>query len=194
MVHPPAQQSSHNLNSISVSVKPALQKLPRVTEAARELKSSAWPDIDEASEGRLPQHFIDFISSSPKAPILNSPPKANPTQMSAQQLASSTAQRKSRRLADKAKLHPGLNSTQLAQNILINKLGKLSPPYNANSAPDINVLMQHIPRPFTAMKMEAEPAPNGAGKKFGAVLMHTLRCTGRYSIFAAWTEETSDAS
>jgi hypothetical protein len=52
---PPAQQSSHNLNNISVSVKPALRKLPRVTEAARELKSSAWPDVDEASEGRLPQ-------------------------------------------------------------------------------------------------------------------------------------------
>jgi hypothetical protein len=51
----PAQQSSHNLNSISVSVKPVLQKLSHVTEAARELKSSAWPDVDEASEGRLPQ-------------------------------------------------------------------------------------------------------------------------------------------
>jgi hypothetical protein len=51
----PAQQNSHNLNSISVSVKPVLRKLPRVTEAARELKPSAWPDVDEASEGHLPQ-------------------------------------------------------------------------------------------------------------------------------------------
>jgi hypothetical protein len=54
----PAQQSSHNLNSISVFVKPVLRKLPRVTEAARELKSSAWPDVDEASEGRLPQQGV----------------------------------------------------------------------------------------------------------------------------------------
>jgi hypothetical protein len=37
----PAQQNSHNLNSISVSVKPVLRKPPRMTETARELKSSA---------------------------------------------------------------------------------------------------------------------------------------------------------
>jgi hypothetical protein len=59
----PAQQSSHNLNSISVSVKPVLRKLPRVTEAARELKSSAWPNVGEASEGRLPQHILQSTSN-----------------------------------------------------------------------------------------------------------------------------------
>jgi hypothetical protein len=52
----PAQQNSHNLNSISVSVKLVLRKPPRVTKTARELKSSASPDVDEASQGRLPQH------------------------------------------------------------------------------------------------------------------------------------------
>jgi hypothetical protein len=51
----PAQQNSHNSSSISVSVKPALRKLPRVAEAAREPKPSAWPDVDKASEGHFPQ-------------------------------------------------------------------------------------------------------------------------------------------
>jgi hypothetical protein len=52
----PAQQNLHNSSSISVSVKPPLQKLPRVAEAAREPKPSAWPDVDKASEGHFPQH------------------------------------------------------------------------------------------------------------------------------------------
>jgi hypothetical protein len=43
------------MSSISVSVKPISRKSLRETEAARELKSSAWPDVGEASEGQLPQ-------------------------------------------------------------------------------------------------------------------------------------------
>jgi hypothetical protein len=52
----PAQQNSHDSSSISVSVKLARQELPRVAEAAREPKPSAWPDVDKASEGHFPQH------------------------------------------------------------------------------------------------------------------------------------------
>jgi hypothetical protein len=51
----PAQQNSHNSSSISDSVKPALQKLPRVAEAARGPKPSAWPGVDKASEYHFPQ-------------------------------------------------------------------------------------------------------------------------------------------
>jgi hypothetical protein len=43
------------MSSISVSVKPIMRKSLRVTKTARELKSSAWPDVGEASEGHLPQ-------------------------------------------------------------------------------------------------------------------------------------------
>jgi hypothetical protein len=32
-----------------------LRKPPRGTETTRELKSSSWPDVGEASEGHLPQ-------------------------------------------------------------------------------------------------------------------------------------------
>jgi hypothetical protein len=43
------------MSSISVSVKPIMRRSLRVTETARELKSSAWPDVGEASKGHLPQ-------------------------------------------------------------------------------------------------------------------------------------------
>jgi hypothetical protein len=50
----PAQQNSHNSSSISVFVKPPLQNFPRIAEAARESKPSAWPDVVKASEGHFP--------------------------------------------------------------------------------------------------------------------------------------------
>jgi hypothetical protein len=62
----PAQQNSRDMSSISVSVKPMVQKSLRVTETARELRSSAWPDVDEASEGRPP----DTSQSAPQACVL----------------------------------------------------------------------------------------------------------------------------
>jgi hypothetical protein len=54
----PAQQNSRDMSGISVSVKSIMRRLLRVTETARELKSSAWPDVGEASEGHLPQHHL----------------------------------------------------------------------------------------------------------------------------------------
>jgi hypothetical protein len=65
----PAQQSSRNMSNISVSVKPIPRKSLREIEAARELKSSAWPDVGEASEGQLPQQPPGQYSR-PSAPPL----------------------------------------------------------------------------------------------------------------------------
>jgi hypothetical protein len=52
---PLRDKNSHNLSSISVSVKPIMRRPLRTTEAVRKLKLSAWPDLDEAFEGHLPQ-------------------------------------------------------------------------------------------------------------------------------------------
>jgi hypothetical protein len=41
----PAQQNSHNSSSISVSIRSPLQSFPRIAEAVREPKSTAWPDV-----------------------------------------------------------------------------------------------------------------------------------------------------
>jgi hypothetical protein len=63
----PAQQNSHDPSSISVSVKPESRKPPFVTETARELKSSAWPDVGEASEGHLPRQVAPVVSAESAA-------------------------------------------------------------------------------------------------------------------------------
>ncbi|CAN6343454.1 unnamed protein product [Urochloa humidicola] len=71
--------------------------------------------------------FINFISHTPTTPLLNTPPRINPIQLPDNQPETVTAQRKSARLADKARLYPGKDSIQLAQRVLSNKLGELSP-------------------------------------------------------------------
>jgi hypothetical protein len=43
-------KNSHNLSSISVSVKSPLQSFPRLAEAAREPKPTVRPDVVKASE------------------------------------------------------------------------------------------------------------------------------------------------
>jgi hypothetical protein len=50
--------NSHNSSSISVSVKPALQELPRATEAAHEPKPSSWPDVDKLLKAIFPNNAI----------------------------------------------------------------------------------------------------------------------------------------
>jgi hypothetical protein len=54
----PAQQNLHNSSSISVSIRSPLQSFPRLTEAAREPKPTAQPDVVKASEGHFPQQGI----------------------------------------------------------------------------------------------------------------------------------------
>lgn len=99
--------------------------------------------------------FIEFIAGHPPAPILSTTPSANPPQRPERQETVTPTQRKSTRLADKAKLHPGQDSVQLAQRVLIKKLGELSPKNIMPTQPDFNTLVQHLPKPFTAMKMAA---------------------------------------
>src|SRR6185312_11228882 len=96
--------------------------------------------------------FIDIISCTPPAPILNSPPATNPIPQPETFAEPQTTQQKSTRLANKAKLHPGKDSVQLAQKVLINKLGELSPGVKeqASSNTDFNKLAQHLPQPLTS--------------------------------------------
>jgi hypothetical protein len=49
-------KNSHNLSSISVSVKSPLQSFPRLAEAACEPNPTARPDVVKASDGHFPQH------------------------------------------------------------------------------------------------------------------------------------------
>jgi hypothetical protein len=58
-------KNSHNLSSISVSVKSPLQNFPRLAEAVREPKPTARPDVIKASEGHVPHHVTRRQVSSP---------------------------------------------------------------------------------------------------------------------------------
>jgi hypothetical protein len=98
--------------------------------------------------------FITFISHVSPAPILRTPHKINHTQPHQESLASPTTQRKSARLANKANLHLGKDSIQLAQRVLANKLGELSPRQIDPNAEFVR-LAQHLPQPLTATKMVA---------------------------------------
>ncbi|KAG2573763.1 hypothetical protein PVAP13_7KG275755, partial [Panicum virgatum] len=66
-----------------------------------------------------------------------------------------TAQRKSTRLADKAKLNPVKGSLNLAQRVLINKLGELSPNLKQKANVDFNYVVRHFQQPVTKKMMDA---------------------------------------
>jgi hypothetical protein len=81
------------------------------------------------------QHFLDFVTGANDAPILTTPPRANQPigDPGLHTRATNTQQRKSARLADKAKNNVGLGSLQLAQQVLVKKLGELIPDSQNNS-------------------------------------------------------------
>jgi hypothetical protein len=69
--------------------------------------------------------------------------------------ATNTQQRKSARLADKAKNNVGLGNLQLAQQVLVKKLGELIPDSQNKSNCNFDSLVQQLPRPFNKTTMEA---------------------------------------
>jgi hypothetical protein len=101
--------------------------------------------------------FVDFVSSTPNAPLLHTPPRINDTDIS--EPPSNPGQpstlRKSSRLAENAKVNPITGSIKLAQRVLMNKLGELSPDLVSKANGDFEQLAQHLPRPFTKTTMEA---------------------------------------
>jgi UDP:flavonoid glycosyltransferase YjiC (YdhE family) len=64
-------KNSHNLSSISVSVKSPLQSFPHLTEAAREPKPTVRPDVVKASEGHF--HRQSQLAVRPVRPSLRLP-------------------------------------------------------------------------------------------------------------------------
>jgi hypothetical protein len=93
------------------------------TPAAALASDTEQGDVDDL------QRFLDFVSGAADAPILNTPPRPNQPAANPTPLAKPTnpKQRKSARLADKAKSNVGLGSVQLAQQVLIKKFGELIP-------------------------------------------------------------------
>lgn len=97
--------------------------------------------------------FLQFVSGKPSEPLLSTPPNINPIPPVAHHTA--PTQRKSFRIASKAKLNPGKDTIQLAQQVLVNKLGELSPQKKCKNLHDTNQLAKHLPQPINDAKMEA---------------------------------------
>jgi hypothetical protein len=66
-----------------------------------------------------------------------------------------SCQRKSVRLAKKAALNVGKDPFQVAQDLLVKKLGDLAGEATATDDPDFDFYAQHFQRPITKDKMDA---------------------------------------
>jgi len=66
-----------------------------------------------------------------------------------------TPQRKSIRLAEKSKTTQGKGAIQVAEELLVKKLGDLSPLATKEEADQFEFFAQHLERPLTKAKMDA---------------------------------------
>lgn len=66
-----------------------------------------------------------------------------------------SAQRRSIILAKKAELNVGKDSTQIAHDLLVKKLGELAGEIPDDEEPDFDFYAQHFQRPLELSKMEA---------------------------------------
>jgi hypothetical protein len=76
-----------------------------------------------------------------------------------------TPQRKSIRLAKKYETTQGKGAIQVAEELLVKKLGDLSPPRTQEEAVQFEFYAQHFERPLTKVKMDALSALIKAGQQ-----------------------------
>jgi hypothetical protein len=103
--------------------------------------------------------FISSISRPISQPLLDvgtvTPMQQhNPTNLHAS-LTPSTSKRQSTRLAQKATVNSGKDAIQIAQDLLVKKLGELSGMDKQSSSDDFELYAQHFVRPIEKTKMEA---------------------------------------
>lgn len=115
------------------------QVVQQVSEIENDLISGAVVTTSpEDNEINDLTSFINYISCDPPVPVLQTPPRVNNMQPH-----------------DKAKLNPVKGSLNLAQRVLINKLGELSPKLKQKANVDFNSVVQHFQQPVTKMTMDA---------------------------------------
>jgi len=103
--------------------------------------------------------FLASISTEVDQPLLPDPATLNNPQpqpkFKSHRVASSVTKRKSVRLTAKAQSRIGKDTIQIAQDLLVKKLGELSPDNQAANIPNIESLSQHLDQPLTKNNMEA---------------------------------------
>jgi hypothetical protein len=120
--------------------------------------------------------FIASISKSVPAPLIPQVPEAiaeeepNDIEMGntsepPPRRSGFTPQRKSIRLAKKSETTQGKGAIQVAEELLVKKLGDLSPPRTQEEAVQFEFYAQHFERPLTKVKMDALSALIEAGQQ-----------------------------
>jgi len=103
--------------------------------------------------------FLTSISIEVDLPLLPDPATLNNPQpqpkFKSHRVASSVTKRKSVCLTAKAQSRIGKDTIQIAQDLLVKKLGELSPDNQAANIPNIESFSQHLDQPLTKNNMEA---------------------------------------
>jgi hypothetical protein len=103
--------------------------------------------------------FLASISTEVAQSLLPDPAPLNTPQpqpkFKSQRAVSTVAKRKSVRLSAKAQSRIGKHTLEIAQDLLVKKLGDLSPVPQAVNIPNIDSFSQHFDQPLTQNTMEA---------------------------------------
>jgi hypothetical protein len=131
------------------------QQTDRTTVATNTTSEEAHP-VNNADPVDDLAMFVEFVSSTPSAPLLHTPPRVNDIQITQPNNSMQPyQQRKSNRLAEKAKANTVTGSIQMAQRVLMNKLGELSPDLTSKANDNFEQMAHHSARPLTKTTMEA---------------------------------------
>lgn len=147
-----------------------LNPLENVSTGAQPNGNSVSNDDTVTNVGKDVDAFLDSILLSTPTPIFSTPPRLdlladnhNPQVVvqletlasNALSLNSAPTQRKSTRLAKKACSSIGKNPIKVAQDLLIKKLGALTPTKDASTSNRFDFFAQHFEKPISKGKMEA---------------------------------------
>jgi hypothetical protein len=149
-----AEGSRHELE-LSAPLSVEAVQTPQVTSSDQEQNPTENDDNIDPMET-----FFNSITTPLEQPLLPNPePILYPDQGEAdEEFVTDQNQRKSTRLANKAKSRVGKNATELAQELLAKKLGELTPQKTSLTVSDpdnFENFSQHLAQPLNKVEMEA---------------------------------------
>lgn len=131
------------------------QCLQSVDPASTQLLHSSNLEGNHDQEVDPVDVFLDNITCPVEQPLLPLPTSVLESQQAELDIESEPAQRKSSRLAEKAKARVGKTTMKVAQDLLSKKLGELqSDDFSVNET-NLESFSQHLDRPITEAEIEA---------------------------------------
>lgn len=147
-------RTTFNSHCDSVHLAAAIDDVSITTETTH--NSNSESEL-ATSAGDEMEAFLQSVSHPIPSPLLQPLPTPLPALQSAHNPPPCSSQRKSIRLAMKAAANPGKDTMQLAQDLLIKKLGESATDNDEHekSDPGFEFYAQHFERPLEMPKMEA---------------------------------------